>query len=98
MGWCKVCANLVAIEDADDPDHLLAELDTILSELKKGKPSLRWFKRKEPNDGLDFRIAEVRDAIMRRPLRKNHENAYAVDQRKSGRRSFLPNILVAAAL
>jgi hypothetical protein len=71
MGWCKTCASLVAIEDPDDADRLLTELGIILSELKEGKSSCRWFRRKEPNDSLDFRTAEVKDAIMRLSFRKS---------------------------
>jgi hypothetical protein len=71
MGWCKICANLVAIEDTDDAGHLLTELEIILSELKRGDSSLRWFRRKKPSDSLDFRIAEVRDAILRLGFRKS---------------------------
>jgi hypothetical protein len=60
----------VGIEDTDDARHLLTELEIIFAEFKRDNSVSRWFRREKPNDSLDYRIAEVKDAIMRLGFRK----------------------------
>jgi hypothetical protein len=61
----------VGIEDTDDARHLLTQLEMIFAEFKRDNSMFRWFRREKPNDSLDYRIAGVRDAIMRLGFRKS---------------------------